>query len=101
MRQQLSLALLAVISQQLVPTADGGQRYPAVEILVATPATRNLIRRGDDLTSFGPTLRPGALTALMTMEQSLAELVWAGRISRETASAHCYHLEDLRRHIDT
>src|SRR5258708_1902856 len=44
MRQQLSLALLAVISQQLVPATNGANRYPAVEILVATPATRNLIR---------------------------------------------------------
>jgi twitching motility protein PilT len=47
-RQQLSLALLAVISQQLLPAASGVGRYPAVEILVATSAMRNLIRRGDD-----------------------------------------------------
>ena len=42
-RQQLSLALLAVISQQLLPAASGAGRYPAVEILVATSATRNLV----------------------------------------------------------
>ena len=35
-RQQLSLALLAVIAQQLVPAADDGKRYPAVEIMIAT-----------------------------------------------------------------
>ena len=97
MRQQLSLALLAVISQQLVP-ATNGARYPAVEILVATPATRNLIRRGDDH-QLRASIETGRADGMMTMEQSLAELVRAGRISRETASAHCYHPEDLRRHI--
>jgi twitching motility protein PilT len=97
MRQQLSLALLAVISQQLVP-ATNGARYPAVEILVATPATRNLIRRGDDH-QLRASIETGRADGMMTMEQSLAELVRAGRISRETASAHCYHPEDLRRHL--
>src|SRR5262249_49155551 len=44
-RQQLSLALLAVIAQQLVPGADGLTRYPAVEIMMASDAVRNLIRK--------------------------------------------------------
>jgi twitching motility protein PilT len=97
-RQQLSLALLAVISQQLVSATDGTHRYPAVEILVATPATRNLIRRGDDH-QLRANIETGRADGMMTMEQSLAELVRAGRISRETALAHCYHPEDLRRHL--
>jgi twitching motility protein PilT len=97
-RQQLSLALLAVISQQLVPAANGAGRYPAVEILVATGATRNLIRRGDDH-QLRASIETGRADGMMTMEQSLVELVRAGRISRETAFAHCYHPEDLRRHI--
>jgi twitching motility protein PilT len=44
--QQLSLALFAVIVQQLVPAVDHVGRYPAVEIVVATTAIRNLIRTG-------------------------------------------------------
>ena len=47
-RRQLSLALLAVIHQRLLPAANGIDRYPAVEILIATNGIRNLIRRGDD-----------------------------------------------------
>ena len=47
-RQQLSLALLAIVTQQLVPAADSANRYPAVEILMATNAIRNLIRTGQD-----------------------------------------------------
>jgi twitching motility protein PilT len=97
-RQQLSLALLAVISQQLLPAEDGGGRYPAVEILVATGATRNLIRRGDDH-QLRASIETGRADGMLTMEQSLTELVRAGRISRETAFAHCYHPEDLRRHL--
>jgi twitching motility protein PilT len=97
-RQQLSLALLAVISQQLVPATNGAGRYPAVEILVATAATRNLIRRGDDH-QLRANIETGRADGMLTMEQSLAELVRAGRISRETAFAHCYHLDDLQRHL--
>lgn len=98
-RQQLSLALLAVISQQLVPSADGSGRYPAVEILIATNATRNLIRRGDDH-QLRAHIETGRAEGMLTMEQSLADLVRAGRISQETALAHCYHPVDLRRHLE-
>jgi twitching motility protein PilT len=97
-RQQLSLALLAVISQQLLPAANDVGRYPAVEILVATAATRNLIRRGDDH-QLRANIETGRADGMCTMEQSLAELVRAGRISRETAFAHCYHPDDQRRHL--
>ena len=47
-RQQVSLALLAVIAQQLVPGVDGVTRWPATEIMIATDAVRALIRKGDD-----------------------------------------------------
>ncbi len=98
-RQQLSLALLAVISQQLLPAANGIGRYPAVEILVATGAMRNLIRRGDDH-QLRANIETGRAEGMLTMEQSLTELVRAGRVSRETAYAHCNHPEDLRRHLN-
>ncbi len=97
-RQQLSLALLAVISQQLLPAANGAGRYPAVEILIANSATRNLIRRGDDH-QLRAMIETGRADGMMTMEQSLVELIRANRINRETAFAHCYHPEDLRRHL--
>jgi twitching motility protein PilT len=98
-RQQLSLAILAIISQQLVPAANGAGRYPAVEVMLANGATRNLIRRGDDhlIRSQVETSRADGMT---TMEQSLAELARSGRITRETAFAHCYHPDELRRHLD-
>ncbi|MEO7652855.1 MAG: PilT/PilU family type 4a pilus ATPase [Bryobacteraceae bacterium] len=97
-RQQLSLALLAVLAQQLVPAADSVARYPAVEIMMGTDGIRNLIRRGEDH-QLRSQISVGRADGMMTMEQSLAELVRAGRISRETAFAHCFRTEDLRRYL--
>jgi len=99
MRQQMSLALLAVVTQQLVPAIDGVQRYPALEIMMATDAVRNLIRRGDDH-QLRSQLTISRAEGMMTMEQSLAELVRAGRILRETAFAHCFRPEELRRVLE-
>jgi twitching motility protein PilT len=98
-RQQLSLALLAVIAQQLVPAIGHAGRYPAVEVMMATPAIRNLIRTGQDH-QLRSHISTGRADGMMTMDQSLAELVRAGRISKETASAHCYHSEELRSHLN-
>jgi twitching motility protein PilT len=97
-RQQLSLALLAIISQQLMPTSAGAGRYPAVEIMFATHAIRNLIRRGDDH-QLRAQIETARSEGMLTMEQSLAELVRTGRVSRETAFDHSHHPEDLQRHL--
>jgi twitching motility protein PilT len=98
-RSQLSMALLAVIHQRLLPAANGIDRYPAVEILTATSGVRNLIRRGDDH-QLRANIETGRLEGMQTMEQSLAELVRNKRISRETAFGHTVHIEDLRRHLN-
>ena len=97
-RQQLSLALLAIISQRLIPAANGIGRYPAVEIMFATHAIRNLIRRGSDhqLRTYIETSRA---EGMLTMEQSLAELVRSGRVSSEAAFDYSYHPDDLQRQL--
>jgi twitching motility protein PilT len=97
MRQQLSLALAAVIAQQLVPGVDGIQRWPATEIMIATDAVRSLVRKGDDH-QLRSAISVGRSEGMMTMEQSLAELVRAGRITRETALAHCFRADDFERY---
>jgi twitching motility protein PilT len=98
MRQQLSLALLAIVAQQLVPTADAPGRYPAVEIMIATPAVRSLIRKGEDHQLYSA-IGTGKSAGMSTMEQSLAEMVRNGRITRDTALAHCFRVEDLKRYL--
>jgi len=97
-RQQLSLALAAVIAQQLVPGIDGS-RYPAVEIMIATDAVRALVRKSDDH-QLRSQISVGRSEGMMTMEQSMADLVRAGRITRETALAHCFRTDDLRRYLE-
>jgi len=82
-----------------VPAADGVNRYPALEIMMATDAVRNLIRRGDDH-QLRSQLTISRAEGMMTMEQSLAELVRAGHILRETAFAHCFRPEELRRVLE-
>jgi len=101
-RQQLSLALLAIVAQQLVPSAEGKTnapgRYPAVEIMLATHGVRSLIRKGEDHQLYSA-IATGRSAGMLTMEQSLVEMVRDGRISRETAVAHCFRLEDLKRYL--
>jgi twitching motility protein PilT len=97
-RQQLSLALVAIVTQQLVPAADSASRYPAVEILMATTAIRNLIRTGQDH-QIRSHISTGRADGMMTMEQSLAELVGTGRTLRDTAFSHCYNAAELRQYL--
>ena len=97
-RQQLSLALAAVIAQQLVPGVDGVNRWPAAEIMIATDAVRALIRKGDDH-QLRSQISVGRNEGMITMEQSLADLVRAGRITRETAYAHGFRTDDLQRYL--
>jgi twitching motility protein PilT len=96
-RQQLSLALAAVIAQQLVPGVDGS-RWPATEIMIATDAVRSLVRKGDDH-QLRSQISVGRADGMMTMEQSLAELVRLGRIARDTSFAHCFRTDDLQRYL--
>jgi len=98
-RQQLSLALLAVIAQQLVPGIGPVGLYPAVEIMVASTGIRNLIRTGQDH-QIRSQIATGRAEGMTTMDQSLAELVRTRKIARETALAHCHHPEELRLHLE-
>ncbi len=83
-RVQLANVLEAVISQQLIPTADGKKRVAAFEVMHANHAVRNLIREGKShqLTSVIQTNRK---MGMMTMDEAISQLYYTGRISREMA----------------
>jgi twitching motility protein PilT len=81
-RAQLSLVLEGVLSQQLIPTTDGRGRAMALEIMVTTPAIRNLIRE-EKLHQVYSVMQAGTKFGMQTMNQSLADLVHKRRISRE------------------
>lgn len=97
-RQQLSMALLAVISQRLVPAANGQGRLPALEILYASSGIRNLIRQGHDH-QIRAHIETSRLDGMTTMEQSLGEMVRSGNITRDTAFEHSHFPDELRRHL--
>jgi twitching motility protein PilT len=94
-RMMLATSLQAVVTQQLLPGPDGGTRAPAVEILMATPAVRNLIRekKGYQLAS---QMQAGARFGMITMDQSIAELVRSQRITLEVGLEHASNPEDVR-----
>jgi twitching motility protein PilT len=83
-RVMLSVALQGVVAQQLMPTADGSGRVAAVEVLLPTPAVRNLIREGKTHQIYSA-IQTGAAHGMRTMDTALVELVRAGKISREAA----------------
>ena len=83
-RVQLSGALMGIVSQQLLPTADGSSRAVACEIMVPTPAIRNLIREGKTH-QLMTVMQTGTKHGMVTMDASLADMYKQGIISLETA----------------
>jgi twitching motility protein PilT len=95
-RVMLSGALQGVVCQQLVKTADGSGRVVACEIMIATPAIRNLIREGKTHQIYSA-LQAGAKHGMQTMDSHLAQLVKQGRITYDAALEKCHHVEDFNR----
>ncbi|MGI1671903.1 MAG: type IV pilus twitching motility protein PilT [Neptuniibacter sp.] len=82
-RSMLSESLMGVISQTLLKKQNGG-RCAAHEIMIGTPAIRNLIRE-DKVAQMYSAIQTGAGFGMKTLDQSLQELMQKGLISRETA----------------
>ncbi len=99
-RVQLSVALQGIVTQQLLPSADGQGRVAAAEILVPTPAVRNLIREGKTHQIYSA-LQTGGTHGMQTMDAALADLVRRGLISRDLAEARSSSPEELRRLMGT
>ena len=83
-RAMLSESLRAVLSQRLVPTADGEGRVPALELLVINRAIGNLIR-DEKTVQIRSSMQTGRAHGMYLLEQSLNDLVAAGTITREIA----------------
>jgi twitching motility protein PilT len=94
-RTQLSLVLEGIVCQALLPKAGGKGRVAALEILVATPAIRNLIR-DDKIHQIYGTMQAGQeKLGMQTMNQSLARLVERRTITRETAVSCSSNRDEL------
>jgi twitching motility protein PilT len=94
-RSQLSNILTAICSQRLVP-AIGGGRIAAAEILVATPAVRNIIREGKTH-QLEAVIQTGAEYGMQSMDKTLASMVHNGTISYEEARNVAVDLDELDR----
>jgi twitching motility protein PilT len=95
-RVQLATTLQGVVTQQLIQTADGQGRAVAAEVLVTTPAIRNLIREGK-VHQIYSAMQAGGRFGMQTMDMSIAALVKAGRINQQMAFERCHDPEELQR----
>lgn len=94
-RVQLASSLQGVVAQQLVPAARGNGRVAAAEVMVATPAIRNLIREGK-LHQIHTAMQAGGRYGMQTMDQALAELVRAGKVELSVALERAHDPDSLR-----
>ncbi|MDP9378032.1 MAG: type IV pilus twitching motility protein PilT [Actinomycetota bacterium] len=95
-RMQLSVGLQGIVTQTLVPTADGTGRCVAAEVLVPTPGVRNLIREHKTHQIYS-LIQTGASHGMQTMDMSLASLVREGRITLAMAESRSSNPTELRR----
>jgi twitching motility protein PilT len=97
-RTMLSAALEGVVTQQLVLNADGTGRLAACEVMMCTPAIRNLIRSSKTHQIYS-LMQTGATHGMQTMDQGLAKLVKEGRVTEAVAFDRCRNEDDLRQHL--
>jgi twitching motility protein PilT len=94
-RAQLGNILMAICSQRLIPALGGG-RVAAAEILVATPAVRNIIREGKNY-QLEAVIQTGAEYGMQSMDKTLVNLVHGGVISYDEARNYAVDVEELDR----
>ncbi len=97
-RIQLSSVIQAIVSQQLLPKADEKGRVAAFEVMIATPAIRNLIREEKSY-QIDTAIQTGAKFQMQTMDNSLLELYNKGLILRETALKQAVNHENMKKYL--
>src|SRR6478735_3079008 len=95
-RAQLAIGLQGVVTQTLLPTADGQGRAVAAEVLVPTPGVRNLIREGKTHQIYS-LIQTGGQHGMQTMDSSLAGLVRDQKITLAVAESRSSQPAELRK----
>ncbi len=98
-RAQLSNILMAIVSQRLVPSIGGG-RIAAAEILIATPAVRNIIREGKSH-QLEAVIQTGAEFGMQSMDRQLVTLIHEGSITYDEARNFAVDMDELDRLMRT
>ena len=93
---QLASTLAGIVSQQLVPIAEGKGRALAAEVLMVTPAVANLIREGKTHQIY-TSMQAGGKYGMQVMDQHLAELVKMRVITYEMALERCHREFEFNR----
>jgi twitching motility protein PilT len=99
-RTMLAGSLEGVVTQQLLLDADGTGRLACCEVMMCTSAIRNLVRSAKTHQIYS-LMQTGGQYGMQTMDQGLAKLVKAGRITEAVAFDRCHNEEDLRNHLNT
>lgn len=94
-RSQLANILMAICSQRLVPSIGGG-RVGAAEILIATPAVRNIIREGKSH-QLEAVIQTGSEFGMQSMDKTLVNLIHNGTITYEEARNYAVDIDELDR----
>ena len=94
-RAQIGNILMGICSQRLIPALAGG-RMPAAEILIATPAVRNIIREGKNY-QLEAVLQTGAEHGMQSMDRTLVNLIHNGTVSYDEARNYAVDIEELDR----
>jgi twitching motility protein PilT len=97
-RTMLAGALEGVVTQQLVPSADGSGRYACCEVMMCTSAIRNLVRSAKTHQIYS-LMQTGAQYGMQTMDQGLAQMVKQRKVTEAVAFDRCRNEEDLRNHL--
>jgi len=97
-RAQLANTLQCILSQQLLPLADGGGRVASFEVMLNIPAIRNLIREKKEF-QIHSVMMTHAKMGMMTMDQCLRDRYLDRYITLETAMAHANNVGNLQRLI--
>jgi twitching motility protein PilT len=95
-RAQLAIGLQGIVTQTLLPTADGRGRCVAAEVLIPTPGVRNLIREGKTHQIYS-LIQTGAQHGMQAMDASLAGLVREGRITMAVAESRSSQPAEMRK----
>lgn len=91
-RNQLSTVCEGVISQQLLQTTNGTRRVAAIEVMIATPAIRNLIRENKTY-QIPSMIQTGSKTGMQYMDKELVSLYREGKVSKEIVLNRCNDFE--------
>ncbi len=97
-RVQLSMVLEAVISQQLIPTADGKRRVAAFEVMITNPAIKNLIREGKTY-QIQSMIQTNKKIGMQTMDDALYDLYRRGEISGEKCASYAQDIVSMDKRL--